>query len=314
MKIIGFDEIQQLNISSQQCYQWVDEVLHQKEDDILPAKISMKPENMNSVFMNVMPSILPKEDCAGVKVVTRYPQRNPSIRGEIMLYRLSSGECIALLDGNWITTMRTGAVAVHSIMNFAVKGFQNIGVIGLGNTARATMQILLDLCKDREFNIFLLKYKDQHELFEEKFKKYKNAHFVYCNNAEELVSQCEVVVSAVTFFSEDICPDSCFPKGCLLVPIHTRGFSNCDLFFDKVYADDKNHVRGFKNFDKFKKFAEVAQVLRGEAVGRESDDERILIYNIGISLHDIYFANKIEKMCSNGTNISLNAPTEKFWV
>ena len=70
----------------------------------------------------------------------------------------------------------------------------------------------------------------------------------------------------------------------------------------------------FKNFDKFKKFAEVAQVLRSEAVGRESDDERILIYNIGISLHDIYFANKIEKMCSNGTNISLNAPTEKFWV
>ncbi len=77
------------------------------------------------------------------------------------------------------------------------------------------------------------------------------------------------------------------------MPIHTRGFTNCDLVFDKVYADDTAHVHGFKNFGKFRFFAEVADVVNGKAPGRESETERILAYNIGLSIHDIYLAEKI---------------------
>ena len=28
-----------------------------------------------------------------------------------------------------------------------------------------------------------------------------------------------------------------------VIPVHTRGFQNCDLFFDKVFADDTDHVK-----------------------------------------------------------------------
>jgi ornithine cyclodeaminase/alanine dehydrogenase len=34
--------------------------------------------------------------------------------------------------------MRTGTVAVHSVKLFAKSDFSDIGLIGLGNTARAT--------------------------------------------------------------------------------------------------------------------------------------------------------------------------------
>ena len=44
-----------------------------------------------------------------------------------------------------------------------------------------------------------------------------------------------------------------------MVPVHTRGFSNCDLFFDKVFADDYGHVKHFKYFDKLT--AEQANVF-----------------------------------------------------
>jgi ornithine cyclodeaminase len=77
------------------------------------------------------------------------------------------------------------------------------------------------------------------------------------------------------------------------VPIHTRGFQNCDTTFDKVFADDTGHVQGFKYFNQFKHFAEISDVLKGENIGRSSDDERILSYNIGLGLHDVYFASKI---------------------
>ena len=54
------------------------------------------------------------------------------------------------MDGNWITAMRTGAVAAHTVMNFAKKEFHTIGMIGLGNTARSTLLVLAAILHDKE--------------------------------------------------------------------------------------------------------------------------------------------------------------------
>ena len=73
----------------------------------------------------------------------------------------------------------------------------------------------------------------------------------------------------------------------------------------------------FKNFDKFKSFAEVCDVVNGNAPGRENDDEKILAYNIGLSIHDINFATKIYDMLKGDESlpiINLKAPTDKFWI
>ena len=85
--------------------------------------------------------------------------------------------------------------------------------------------------------------------------------------------------------------------------------------FDKIFADDTSHVKGFRNFDKYQNFAEVSDVLNNRAIGRENDSERIMVYNIGIALHDIYFAGKIYNLCHDvSSEISLDPPTEKFWA
>ena len=314
MKIITFDKIKDLNISPKQCYEWVTDALCEKYNAFLPAKISLKPE-INGVFYNTMPVILPFAGWGGVKVVTRYPNRVPSLDSEILLYDLETGENVALLDGNWITAMRTGAVAAHSIYLFAKKDFKTIGFIGVGNTARATLKVLLELFPEREFVIKIKKYKEQHNEFAEMFSDYQNIVCEFCDTYEELVADSDVVVSAVTMMEQDICSDEYYKEGILVVPIHTRGFTNCDLFFDKVFADDINHIKGFRYFEQFKSVAEVAEVILKNKVGRENDKERILAYNIGIALHDIYFAGKIFEMIDNQcTDISLNAPQSKFWV
>ena len=101
----------------------------------------------------------------------------------------------------------------------------------------------------------------------------------------------------------------------MVIPVHTLGFTNCDLFFDKVFADDYGHVKHFKYFDKFKSFAEVSDVVNGIKPGRENDEERILVYNIGIALHDIYYAGQIYgKMENSATEVEFLPPTERFWL
>lgn len=291
-----------------------------KEDVLLPAKISVKPND--KIFCNVMPCMLGhKKDfltyTGGVKIVTRYPERKPSLDSKLLLFDVQTGEFLSLMDANWITAMRTGAVAAHSIILLAKKEYSTIGIVDLGNTARAMLLVLATMNPDKKFLVKILKYKGQEESFIKRFQTNSNLKFVCVDDAEALVRGSDVVVSAVTFLEDNFCSDNCFEEGVLVVPIHTRGFTNCDLFFDKIYADDYGHVKHFKYFNKFRYFAEVSDVVNNKAVGRENNKERILAYNIGVSMYDINFAAHIYQLLieqESITDIDLHDPTEKFWI
>ena len=318
MKIISFEDIRSLNISPRQCYEWVSEMISTKDETILPAKTHINlPGN---IFCNIMPSICQTQKTGGVKIVTRYPLRKPSLDSKILIFNSETGEFLALMDGNWITAMRTGAVAAHSISLFAKNNYQTLGIIGLGNTARASM-LVLEAITQRTLKVKLLRYKDQAEQFMKRFEKYDNLQFSIYDSAEQVVSGSDIVLSCATYFENDICDDKCFDEGVLVVPVHTRGFTNCDLFFDKVYADDTGHVDHFKNFNKFRKYAEVSDVVNGIAIGRENEKERIITYNIGVSIHDINYAFHIyqkflcdPKLFNTLKDAELCDPTKKFWV
>lgn len=313
MKIISFDQIKKLQIQPLECYSWVEECIKTKNQVLLPAKISMKPSE--GTFCNVMPCIL-NNGYGGVKIVTRYPERIPSLDSRLILFDAMKGDFLALMDADWITTMRTGAVAAHSIKLLAKPDFTNISILGLGNTARATLLVLLSLYPKRKFSIKLLAYKGQEESFIKRFCEFSNVSFSIVYDYKTLIKMADVVISAVTYFSNDICEDSWFDEGVTVVPIHTRGFTNCDLFFDKVYADDVGHVKHFKNFSKFRYFSEVSDVVTNVSEGRISDRERIIVYNIGIAMHDVYFGSRICQLLAGqiSKSIELSEPNEKFWV
>ena len=320
MKIISFDDVRSLNNSPELCYEWVGKMIERKGEAFLPPKIHMnRPGN---IFCNVMPCCVPFDNgtMGGIKAVTRYPARKPSLDSKILLFNADTGEFLALLDGNWITAMRTGAVTAHSVIHLAKSSWSTVGMIGLGNVARASMLVLASLVPDKIMTVKLLRYKDQAELFAERFKEFRNLKFQIADTVEECIRGSDVVISCATYFENDIAQDDWFDEGVLVVPVHTRGFTNCDLFFDKIFADDTGHVKDFKNFAKFRYFAEVSAMVNGKAAGRENDRERILAYNIGISIHDINFAARIYQMMKDRPEVfaelkdaDMHDPAGKFW-
>ena len=214
-----------------------------------------------------------------------------------MLFDAESGELLALVDADWITAMRTGAVAASAIKSLRVSTARCYAFIGLGSTARATLRCLLAICRNEMLDIRLLRYKEQAERFAEEFGWEAGVRFTIVDTAEELVSGADVVVSCITDAQGLIVEDErLFKAGVLVVPVHTRGFQNCDTTFDKVYADDADHIRSFKYFDRFREFHQFEEVLKGATPGRESDTERILSYNIGLGLHDVLYASRIYDM------------------
>ena len=263
-----------------------------------------------------MPCAIPELNVFGVKVVHRLNGAVPSLGSDIMLYDITNGDLLAIMDGNWITAMRTGAVAVLATQTFKKSKDVRYGVIGLGNTARATILCLLESEPDILHKIALLKYKNQDKLFIERFSGYKNVEFSVFENVADLIRSTNVLYSCLTESGKLICDDdSAFQEGFLLVPVHTRGFQNCDLFFDKVFADDTGHVKGFRYYDRFRYFDEIQNVISGKKPGRETDKERIISYNVGIGLHDIFFARKIYDALKNiGEDVQIPKIKEKFWI
>ena len=312
MKILTHTDIIHLNIPPLECVNWARTVIRNKNQYVLPPKISLKPAH--DVFYNTMPCIIPDLGRFGVKIVSRYPQRIPSLDSQIMIYDLASGSPLALLDGNWITAMRTGAVATVAVESLARRDFSVVGLIGLGNVTRAVMECLSAAFPEKPLRYILRRYKDQAELLCERFKNRPNIRFEIVDCNQSLIENSHVIISSPTATDELLGKDEWYPEGVLVVPVHTRGFQNCDLFFDKVFSDDTGHVQGFKYFDRFRQHAELTDVLTGVRAGRESSRERILSYNIGIAIQDVYFSSKIIERAKSGRELSLLPPQNKFWA
>ena len=184
MKIISEQLIRSLGITPKECVAWIYESFNMKQDAQLPAKISVHPTDFD--FFTSMPCLLPAttksgggkiEQYFGIKEVHRLEGAVPSLGSDMMLYNAKNGELLALVDCDWITTMRTGAVAAVSAIALRKEGANTYGIVGLGNTGRATMLCILEAEPEKHFKVKLLRYKDQAELFIERFKDYKNVVF-----------------------------------------------------------------------------------------------------------------------------------------
>ena len=293
MRYITTADIDSLHITPEQCVAWVREAFCMKYDAQLPPKVSLHPQGTD--FFNTMPCLLPPQyNRFGVKVVSRIAGSKPSLHSDLLLYEASTGRLLSFMDADWITQMRTGAVAALAIQTLQSGKASVYGFVGLGSTAMATMTCLLPLLQGRPVVCKLLRYKQQAEQFVSLFQEHSNVRFEIVDTPEALVADTDVLVSAVTEMPDAFCADdSLYKEGMLLVPIHTRGFQHCDLSFDSVFADDRGHVCGFKYFNQFRQFHELSEVLLGKHVGRTSDKERIIAYNIGLGLHDIYYAHQI---------------------
>ena len=99
MKIVTQKQISDLNISPNDCVEWVKGSFAAKERSILPAKTCLHPKDID--FFTTMPCVLFDQNRFGVKVVHRISGAVPSLGSDLMLYDLSNGDLLAIMDGNW---------------------------------------------------------------------------------------------------------------------------------------------------------------------------------------------------------------------
>lgn len=294
-KIVSIEKenIESLDISAAEKIEWVEDVLKNKDQYVLPVKTRIPLKDTD--YFNVMPAVLPSEDVLGLKVVTRNENRRlhdqANIDGDILLYSYFNFLPIAILDGAYITTIRTAAVAVHSMLSLA-KTRDTIAMIGLGNIGTEIGNILFRLICDEKITVKLYRYKDHAEKFIERFESYSNIKFVICDSYDDLMRDSDVIFSSVTYTEKDFCSPKIFKNKCVVIPVHLRGFTECDLTFDNIITSDLESIKKFKYYDRMKKISYLDDIMRKN---EDLNDSQIIIYNLGLAVYDLYFANKIYK-------------------
>lgn len=290
MKLISENDVISLGITPAQCVDWVEASFRSKPRADLPPKISVHP--FPDSFYTAMPCYHPDVGRVGVKVISRVPDSTPAVKSKLMLFDAPTGDLLALIDTNWITAMRTGAVAALAAKTFASDFDRSaFGFVGLGVIGKAVLRCLLAI-HEKPCDIWLLRYKDQAEKAVEEFQT-AGVSFHIVDEKMEMVRNTNVLFSSVTVMHEQFLPAEVYPSGYLCVPVHVRGFQNCDSVFDRVFGDDAAHLKDWENFGRFRQFAEFSDVLLGACAGRISPAERILSYNYGLGLHDLWFASKV---------------------
>lgn len=294
IKQISAEEIKNLNFKPSVYYSWIDEVMNHFEEFILPTKTRVPLRTAD--YFNVMPCVLPTLNRMGLKVVTRSEERRKegqdNIDADILLYDYNSCNLLSLMDGSLITTIRTAAIAVHSMLHLAIKQ-DVVAMVGLGNIGTWIGRILFDQINGKSIKVKLFKYKKHAERFIEEFKGYQNVTFEICDTYDQLMTGSDVVFSSVTFIENDFCSPDVFKEGCTVIPVHMRGFKECDKVFDHVITSDLESIKKFQYYGEMRKLSRLNEVLKGDIKVRENETDRILVYNLGIALYDIYFAAKM---------------------
>lgn len=298
---------------------WVKWCFENKCDFQMPAKTRLSQSDGD--YYACMPCMHEGLDFAISKMIGRHVERNrneglPPMTSDVLCYQASSGKLRALVDGEYVTTVRTGACAAYSALMYSVSNFETVGLIGLGNIMTSFMDVLAPMVVERNLTVKLYRHNGQERRFATRFAGFDNLKFVFCDTYDEVADDSDLIVSAVTKAEGDFCDPRVYKRGCTIIPIMTLGFQGCDTCFDKVFTDEVDQIRGFKFFNEFKSVANTDDVLMKKVPGRENDDERILVYNYGLASLDLVFIYKLLELNRNDgiLKVPYRPSTEKYFM
>ena len=276
-----------------------------------PPKPGIHP--LPQTFLHAMPAYLEETREAGIKWVSGFfdnPKQNlPAIMGLIVLNDPDTGAPTAIIDGGWITNMRTAAVTAVAAQNLAPEKVRSIGIVGTGMQARYHLLMMQDMFPELEVVKGFDIHKPGLDSFAADMKRELDINVQPVNSVSEAVQGSDIVMTCTgvlkqpIFFWDDVKP------GALVLPVHGGGWE-FDVMnkADLLITDSHEQVSSFLDgkYDIPQASLELGEIVAGMKDGRTSQEQRILNFNLGLAIHDIAIAHRVCELAkAKGLGISL---------
>ncbi len=278
----------------------------------MPAKMYLFYEKYSG-DLRVMPSYITSLEISGVKVVnvhTNNPKRYklPTVMATILLINPKNGFPYAVLDGTWITTMRTGAASGVATKYLARKNSEVLSLVGCGVQAETQLLAVLAYIPIKKVKVFDVS-TSQAERFQRAMKKRVRVPIELAPSLETAVQDCDILCTQ-TPVREPIIKREWIKPGCHINAIgaDAPGKEELDpkiLLDGKVYIDDweqathsgEVNVPLTKGIIKRENIqGELGDLLCGKIEGRTSDEEITIFDSTGLGIQDVVTAHRVYKL------------------
>lgn len=257
--------------------------------------------------LRVMPAYMEELNEAGVKLVNSHPNNPskyglPTVIATIVLFDPETGAPISIMDGTFLTAVRTGAASGIATKYLARKGARVIGMIGAGYQAPFQLEALNEVMKIELVKIFSIIEKDTEALAVRAREKFGlDARSVA--TVEEAVRDSDVVVTT-TPVRAPVVKNEWVTEGMhinaigadapgkeeLEAKILTRSKIVIDDWEQAIHTGEINVPLSNGTITEENIYAEIGTIAAGTKPGRVSDDEITVFDSTGLAVQDIITA------------------------
>lgn len=271
---------------------------------VVPDRIAVSTEEGISLFM---PGYLPREGHLAAKVVSVYAG-NPSvglpvIQGVVLVLDSHTGLPVALMNGAYLTALRTGAAGGLATELLAVEDASVLAVFGAGPQARTQIEAVRAVRPIREIRLVSRPTEGARILADE----LEGVDVQVFEDPEKAVLGAQVIATA-TDSRKPVFPGRAIGEG---VHVNAIGaftpemaevdgdlISRAKVVVDlraTVMAEAGDLVQAIEGgaFTLESIHAELGEVVNGERTGRESPREITLFKSVGNAAQDVAVAGRI---------------------
>ena len=252
----------------------------------------------------------------GVKIVSVYPdninKNLTSVPATMILVNSETGIVNALIDGTYLTRLRTGAITGLATEILSRKDSQILALFGTGGQAITQFEAILTVRKIELVKVYDLVYERAEE-FSKKMtnlfsKKFNGVKIIAVKTSDEAVENADIITTVTTskrpVFKADKVKNN----------VHINGVGSytpemCEIpeeiliKANKIYVDTKDGAinesgdligpikKGLIKVEKIN--GELGEVINGKIKGRESNEEMTFFKTTGSAVLDLVAAQKI---------------------
>lgn len=272
-----------------------------------------------------MPGFLSDDKALAMKVVTYFqenPKQNlPAILGTILLFSAETGKLIAVMDGSYITGIRTACASAMATKMLAKAETPVLGILGAGVQARTHIQAL-----SRVRNIKLVRIYSPSGTSASAIKRdlepTTGITIEVASSPEEALRDADIVVSATTA-KTPVVKFASLKAGVHINAVGShrpdaRELDGATVARAKVIVDSREAIMAEcgdvllaieeSSISKDHVHAEIGDVLSGAKSGRSSANEITIYKSVGIAIQDVATASLVYRKALEGgigTNVDI---------
>ncbi|MBW2307176.1 MAG: ornithine cyclodeaminase family protein [Deltaproteobacteria bacterium] len=306
-------QVESLGMSMEEVIEVVEEVFRLKGEGRceMPPKPGIHPESPDS-FLHAMPGYVPDLCGAGIKWVSGFPVNRerglPYICATLILNDPETGLPLAIMDGTWITAVRTGAATAVAARYLARPDSRVMGMLGCGVQGRSNLAALRVVLKEMDR---VKAYDIDPEALRRYVEEMSGRHGIRVDPVEspkEAVEGADVIVTAGPILKnpEPVIQDDWIAPGAFGCALDYDSYWRADAFrgADRLFSDDvtqTEYARAHKGFFSSlpKSIIDFGDVVAGKVPGRQSPTERLLSLHQGLALEDMATAVRILRLAES---------------